>query len=127
MSFYRTLVAAVAAIALSTPVFADDAANAAQTPADNNQAVQLAEGSQQMDSTEGQSTSTEQTKVNLNNATVKELMKVKGINAAKARAIVAYRKKNGGFKSVDDLAKVKGFKKMKPETMKEIQDQVTVE
>lgn len=54
-------------------------------------------------------------------------MKVKGINASKARAIVAYRKKHGDFKSTDDLAKVKGFTKMKPDQLKAIQDQLSVE
>ena len=33
----------------------------------------------------------------------------KGIGETKARAIVAYRKKNGPFKSIDDLANVKGI------------------
>jgi competence protein ComEA len=54
-------------------------------------------------------------------------MKVKGLNAAKARAIVAYRKKNGEFKSLEDLGNVKGFKKIKPDTFKTIQEQLTVE
>lgn len=34
---------------------------------------------------------------------------LKGIGQSKAEAIVAYREKNGAFKSVDDLAKVKGI------------------
>ena len=33
----------------------------------------------------------------------------KGIGEKKARAIISYRKKNGPFKSIDDLAKVKGI------------------
>lgn len=49
--------------------------------------------------------------VNLNTATQAELEAVKGIGPAKAKAILAYRTKNGAFKSVDDLAKVKGFGK----------------
>jgi competence protein ComEA len=53
-------------------------------------------------------------------------MKVKGINASKARAIVAYRKKHGNFKTLDDLAKVKGFTKMKSNDLQAIQDQLTV-
>ncbi|NHC07811.1 ComEA family DNA-binding protein [Azonexus fungiphilus] len=47
--------------------------------------------------------------VNLNSATVAELDAVKGIGPGKAKAIVEYRDKNGPFKSVDDLANVKGF------------------
>lgn len=34
---------------------------------------------------------------------------LKGVGQSKAEAIVAYREKNGAFKSVDDLAKVKGI------------------
>lgn len=47
--------------------------------------------------------------VNINTATEAELDAVKGIGPGKARAIVEHRDKNGPFKSVDDLAKVKGF------------------
>lgn len=49
--------------------------------------------------------------VNLNTATQAELEAVKGIGPKKAKAILEYREKNGGFKSVDELAKVKGFGK----------------
>ncbi len=142
MSFYRTVLAAVAAVAIATPVFAEEAvnpanaaqepANAAQTVADNS-ATQTDNSATQTDNSAAmqQSASTDQSatdsKVNLNKATAKELMKVKGLNAAKARAIVAYRKKHGEFKSIDDLNNVKGFKKMKPEMMKEVEGQVTIE
>jgi competence protein ComEA len=47
--------------------------------------------------------------VNLNTATKEELEAVKGIGPVKALAILDYRKKNGSFKSVDDLKNVKGF------------------
>lgn len=49
--------------------------------------------------------------VDLNAATQSELEAVKGIGPAKAKAIVDHRAKNGPFKSVDDLAGVKGFGK----------------
>jgi competence protein ComEA len=49
--------------------------------------------------------------VDLNSAGQAELEAVKGIGPSKAKAIMAYREKNGGFKSVDELANVKGFGK----------------
>jgi comEA protein len=57
--------------------------------------------------------------VNLNTASEDELGLLPGVGPSKAQAITAYRKKNGPFKKVDDLNKVKGFgfktlKKLKP-------------
>ena len=48
--------------------------------------------------------------VNINNASVKELTKLKGIGLKKAEAIVNYRKKHC-FKSVDELLKIQGIGK----------------
>ncbi|MDO4223527.1 MAG: ComEA family DNA-binding protein [Acinetobacter sp.] len=48
-------------------------------------------------------------KVNINTATVKELQQLNGIGEAKAKAIVAHRKKAGNFKSVEDLKAIKGL------------------
>lgn len=47
--------------------------------------------------------------VDINKASQAELESVKGIGPKKAQAIIEYRKKNGEFKSVDDLDKVPGF------------------
>ncbi len=47
--------------------------------------------------------------VNLNAASKEALEGVKGIGPVKAQAIIEYRKKNGPFKSVDDLKNVSGF------------------
>ncbi|HEX8979662.1 MAG TPA: helix-hairpin-helix domain-containing protein [Parasulfuritortus sp.] len=62
--------------------------------------------------------------VNLNTATQAELEAVKGIGPAKAKAILTYREQNGPFKSLDDLAKVKGFGKASANKLK---GQLTVE
>ena len=49
--------------------------------------------------------------VDINTATQSELESVKGLGPSKAKAIIAYRDKNGAYKSVDDLDGVKGFGK----------------
>jgi competence protein ComEA len=56
--------------------------------------------------------------VDINTADEKELASVKGIGPAKAKAIVEHRKKNGPFKSVDDLTNVKGFDTKSIDNMK---------
>jgi competence protein ComEA len=48
-------------------------------------------------------------KVNLNTATEEQLMLLPSVGPAKAERIVTWRKKNGGFKRVADLRRVKGF------------------
>lgn len=51
------------------------------------------------------------TMVNLNTASLKQLVTLPGVGNKKAAAIIEYRTKNGKFKSVDDLVKVKGVGK----------------
>jgi competence ComEA-like helix-hairpin-helix protein len=48
-------------------------------------------------------------KLNLNTATEEQLMLLPTVGPAKAERIVAWRKKNGGFKRTADLRRVKGF------------------
>ena len=47
--------------------------------------------------------------VDVNTAGEKELATLKGVGEKKAKAIVAYRKSHGCFKSVDDFKSVKGI------------------
>ncbi len=47
--------------------------------------------------------------VNINTASAKELMALKGIGEKKAQDIIKYRKANGKFKTVTDLTQVKGI------------------
>lgn len=47
--------------------------------------------------------------VNINTATQAELETLKGVGPAKAKAIMEYRAKNGNFKTIDDIKKVKGI------------------
>ena len=58
-------------------------------------------------------------KLNLNTATVDQLMLLPGIGPSKAERVVDWRGKHGPFKRVADLRKVKGFgyktlKKLEP-------------
>lgn len=48
-------------------------------------------------------------KVNINRASIPELTALQGVGEQKAVAIVKYRNANGKFKSVDELAEVKGI------------------
>jgi competence protein ComEA len=61
--------------------------------------------------------------VNINTATKEELTSLKGVGEKRAQEIIDYRKKNGDFKSVDDLEKVPGIG---PGIMKQIRSEVSV-
>lgn len=59
-------------------------------------------------------------RLDLNAATQAQLEDLPGIGPSKAKAIIAYRDRKGGFRSVDDLLQVKGigpkmFEKLRPE------------
>lgn len=108
MTFYRTLLAAAAAIAIASPVFANDPVT--QPSSSATVAAKSAAAA----------------KVNVNKASAKELLKVQGLTAAKARAIVTYRKKHGEFKSLDDLVKVRSIGKLAAPEVKAIQDQLSL-
>ncbi len=62
--------------------------------------------------------------VNVNTATQSQLEAIKGVGPAKAKAIIDYREANGGFKSLSDLDKVKGFGKA---TIDKLKDELIVE
>jgi len=47
--------------------------------------------------------------VNINTADKEQLILLPGIGPVTAEAILAYRKDNGNFKSIDELTKVKGI------------------
>lgn len=58
-------------------------------------------------------------KISINKASAKELALIPGVGPVTAKSIIAYREKNGKFKSTKDLLNVKGIgektlKKMKP-------------
>lgn len=50
-------------------------------------------------------------KLDINTADAKSLSHLKGLGSKKAKAIVAYRKKHGHFKTLADLTHIKGIGK----------------
>jgi competence protein ComEA len=111
MSLYRTFFAVTAALAIASPVIANEV-----LPVTSQTATETTLSQSQL----------LEPLLNINTATVRDLVKVKGINAPRARAIVAYRKKHGNFKNLDILARVKGFTRMKTNDLKAIQDQLSL-
>ncbi len=49
--------------------------------------------------------------VDINSATLKELLNLNGIGKAKAQKIIEYKKEHGCFKSIDELANIEGISK----------------
>jgi competence protein ComEA len=63
-------------------------------------------------------------KVNINTATVEELMSLKGIGEKKAESIVEHREQFGSFTAIDDL---KGVKGIGDKILTKIRDHITIE
>ena len=47
--------------------------------------------------------------IDLNKATLNDLMKISGIGESKAKQIIEYRNKNGNFKTIEDIKNVSGI------------------
>ena len=67
---------------------------------------------------------TDTQKININTATVKELVKLKRIGPKYAERIIKYREENGPFKIPEDIMKVKGIG---PKTFEANKDIITVQ
>ena len=57
--------------------------------------------------------------ININTASLEELMSINGLGEAKAKAIIKYREENGYFKIIDDLLNVSGIGEALFEKIKE--------
>ena len=64
---------------------------------------------QENSSEQSLSTSEQNHKINLNQATITQLMDLPGIGEVKAGAIIQYRQEHGGFRSVEELLQVSGI------------------
>lgn len=62
-------------------------------------------------------------KINLNSATVEELVTINGISQTLAERIVAYRNENGEFKTLEELMNVTGIG---TKTYEKIRDSLTL-
>lgn len=62
-------------------------------------------------------------KININKANSKELESIPGIGSIKADAIIEYREKNNGFKTINEIVNVKGIGQ---KTYEKLKDSITV-
>ena len=69
---------------------------------------------------EGLSDSAESSKININEADESQLMTLPGIGKTRAADIIAFRSKQGRFKSVEDIMKVPGIKEAAYSKIKEL-------
>ncbi len=101
-----------------------DAVNLAEILTDG-QMVVIPEVTDLSSSSEATSTSgiSPEGKVNINKATLEELMTLTGIGESKAKLIIDYRTANGSFQSPDDLMKIDGIKEA---TYNKIKDRIIV-
>jgi competence protein ComEA len=78
----------------------------------------------------GPSLADESSKIDLNEATVQELVKIKGIGQKYAERIVEYRENNGRFEKIEEIMNIKGIGRKKFESIKDtifIEDEETEE
>ncbi|MFN6991299.1 MAG: ComEA family DNA-binding protein [Fervidobacterium sp.] len=86
----------------------------------NTQNKNIQQNNQQENST---ITGKESGKININTASLEELQQLPGIGPTKAQAVVDYRIKNGGFKTIEEIKKVNGIG---DKTFEKLKDLITI-
>lgn len=61
--------------------------------------------------------------ININTASLEELQKINGVGEVKAKSIINYREKNGGFKSIDEMKNIEGIG---DKTFEKMKDKITI-
>jgi len=122
MKTMHLLLAVVITLSLGVSLFAGDVFAAAEkkevtAPAEKAAAPQKAVADEQK--TAAKAVKGLPKDVNINTADKETLVLLPGVGPVMAEAILAYRKDNGNFKSIDELTKVKGIgdktlEKLKP-------------
>ena len=62
-------------------------------------------------------------KININTADISKLKEIPGVGDVKAKSIIDYREKNGGFKSIEDIKNIDGIGE---KTFEKIKDSITI-
>lgn len=75
------------------------------------------------DDTNKNETQNQTEKININSATLEQLLTISGIGESKAKAIIDYREENGSFENIEDIMKVSGIGESLYEKIK---DSITV-
>lgn len=85
--------------------------------ANKNEAIKGNQSSESISSSKD--TGNSDKKININTANIEELKTINGVGDARAKSIIEYREKNGGFKSIDDIKNVTGITEKMFEKIKE--------